>query len=32
MAISLQKGQKISLAKVAADAGVPSLSRFRLGC
>lgn len=31
MAISLQKGQKISLAKVAADAGVPSLSKIFCG-
>lgn len=31
MAISLQKGQKISLAKVAADAGVPSLSKIHVG-
>ena len=31
MAISLQKGQKISLAKVAADAGVPSLSKILCG-
>ncbi len=31
MAISLQKGQKISLAKVAADAGVPTLSKVFVG-